>query len=512
MRRRTLLAGSAMLGLFGAGAAACGSNTRTAGGGGDSGGKLTIGTHVDAPTWDPSLASPIHGLQYLQPIYDSLLRRAPDGELIPMLASEWETSEDRLTITFKLREDVTFGDGAELDAEAVRLNLERMQKGTGGAASRMDAVDSIETPDQSTVVLNLSTPNPALLDFLAGNVGGFIASPVAIEEEQLESAPIGSGPYELDAERTTRGSQYVFTKREQYWDPDLQHFDEVEIRVLETGTPILNGLLSGQVDAAQLTPKTAAPAKEEGFEELSYPVDFFGLFLMDREGELAAPLADKRVRQAINFAIDKESFLAQVAMGYGELTSSSFGPDSSAYLPELDDYYSYDPDKSKQLLADAGYENGFEITVPTSANDDPAVTATLQENLSAVGIEVQWETVTPADYLPELRNGTYPMATFSQAQNKTWRAIQTLILPAANFNPMRIEDSEVARLTDIIQQAEVDSDEEISAAQELNRYIVEEAWYAPFYRVLTTYFSNDTVVVEGQAMQAIPSLYSYSRP
>lgn len=510
MKRRTFITGSAAFGLIGAGAVACGTNADSAGEQ-TTGGKLTIGTYADAATWDPSLASPIHGLQYLQPIYDSLLRRAPDGELIPMLATDWETSEDRLTVTFELRADVTFADGADLDAEAVKLNLERMQNGTGGAASRLDAVDAIEASGAQTVILHLNTPNPALLDFLAGNVGGFIASPTAIEAEQLDTDPIGSGPYELDASRTTRGSQYMFTKREGYWDPDLQEFDELEIRLLETGTPILNALLSGQVDAAQLTPKTAAPAVEGGFEELSYPVDFFGFALMDREGALAPQLADKRVRQAINHAIDKQGLLDQVAMGYGELTSSSFGPGSSAYLPELDDYYEYDVAKAKELLTEAGYESGFSITVPTSADDDPAETATLQENLAEVGIEVQWETVTPTDYMPEIRNGSYPIATISQAQNKTWRAIQTEILPAANYNPMRIEDPEVARLTDIIQGAAIDSDEEIGAAQELNRYIVEQAWYAPFYRVRTTFYHNDTVQVEGQAMQAIPSLYSYSR-
>lgn len=472
------------------------------------GGTLTIGALADVKSFDPAQAHIGHYLQYDQPVYDSLLRRKPDGTLVPMLATKWAYDSAKTKLTLTLRDDVKFSDGTKLDADAVKVNLDRFRTGNGPDASTLAQVSDVQAKDATTVVVTLSAPDPALLDNL-GNADGFIASPKAIDAGKIDTDPIGSGPYTLDTSATVAGSAYTFVKRADYWDPSLQVYDKIVVKPILDSTAMVNALLSGQVNVALLTAKTETQAKAAGFTEYKYATDWQGLLIFDREGTMVPALKDERVRQAINYAIDKDTILKQVGKGLGTVTNQVFGPTTTAYDKALDSSYPYDPSKAKKLLAAAGYASGFSVTMPTVAGLlDPALTAAIGQNLADVGITVNWDNIAAADFISKMVQGKYPMSWFSLFQGSPWVAANQIITPNATYNPFHTTDPTVENLVGEIQTG---SDaEQATAAKALNTYVTKNAWFAPFYRPDQILFTDKNTVTTPQAQQAVPSIYSYA--
>lgn len=472
------------------------------------GGTLTLGTSIDMKTFDPTQADPGHDLQYYQAVYDSLLRRQPDGTLVPMIATKWAYNSDRTVLTLTLRDDITFSDGTKLDADAVKANLDVFGTANGPAASSFSGVTSIEAPDTTTVVITLKDPDPAFLPHL-GTETGFIASPKAIAAGTLATEPVGSGPYILNVADTVAGSAYTFDARKDYWDPSLQVYDKVVMKPIPDPTAIVNALLSGQVDGALLGPTTMAQAVNAGMTKTEYSVDWNGLLILDRDGTRVPALGNVQVRQAINYAIDKTALVKAVNQGVGEVTNQVFGKSSTAYVKALDDRYPYDPAKAKDLMAQAGYSAGFTVTMPMVAGLFPdALTAGITQNLKEIGITVAWDTIAINDFISSILQGKYSMVWFQLAQRDTWTSSKQLLTPNAGYNPFHVVDPTVESLLATVQTG-ADADA-AAAAQKLGTYIVEQAWFAPFQRPGAVYFTDKTVTVQAQATQAVPSLYYYA--
>jgi peptide/nickel transport system substrate-binding protein len=472
------------------------------------GGTLTIGALVDVKSFDPAQSHIGHYLQYDQPVYDSLLRREPDGKLVPMLATKWSYNSDNTVLTLTIRSDVKFSDGTKLDAAAVKLNLDRFRTGNGPDASTLAQVSGVEAKDATTVVITLKAADPAMLDYL-GNADGFIASPKAIEGGKIDTAPVGSGPYTLDAASTVAGSTYTFVKSKNYWDPSLQVYDKIVVKPILDTTAMLNALLSGQLNAALLTAKTEAQAKSAGMTEYKFGTDWQGLLIFDRDGKMVPALKDVRVRQAINYAIDKDTLLKQVGQGFGTVTNQVFGPTTTAYDKSLDKSYPYDPAKAKKLMAAAGYANGFSVTMPTVAGFfDPALTAGIGQNLADIGITVDWQNIAGSDFISGMIQGKFAMSWFSLFQGSPWVAANQIITPNATYNPFHSTDPKVESLVTTIQTGS--AADQAKAAKELNKYVTTEAWFAPFYRPDQIFFTDKNTTTVPQVQQAIPSIYSYS--
>ena len=489
------------------GCASGGTNAEPSSASAASGGTLTIGALADVKSFDPAQAHIGHYVQYYQPVYDSLLRREADGTLVPMLATEWAYNDDNTVLTLTLRDDVTFTDGTSLDAAAVKMNLDRFPSGNGPQASTLAQVAEVVAEDPTTVVITLNAPDPALLDYL-GTAAGFIASPAAIDGGAIATDPIGSGPYTLDKAATVAASQYTFVKNPDYWDPSLQVYDTIVLKPILDTTATLNAIVSGQVNAALLTPKTQAQAAAANLTEYQYPTDWQGLLIFDRDGAMVPELADVKVRQAINYAIDKDTLLAQVGKGLGTVTSQPFGEGTDAFDKDLEDAYPYDPAQAKKLMKEAGVGE-FSVTMPTvSGFFDPALTAGIGQNLADIGITVNWENVAGTDFISSMVQGKYAMSWFSLFQGSPWVAANQIITPNATYNPFHTTDPKVDEL---VKQIQFGSEEEqATAAKALNTYVVDQAWFAPFYRPSQVLFTDAKTTTEPQLQQAVPSIYSYA--
>ena len=435
-----LTGASAALGVIGLAGCSSGGG---AGAGGEGGGELVLGL-ISAPmSFDPSIAEWGNRSPYYQAVYDTLLLATPEGEIEPYLATAFEYDEAETLLTLTIREGVTFSDGETLDAEAVALSMNRFKDGTGPDAGYMTYVDTITATDATTVEVAFTAPDPAFLNYLT-RTAGLVMSPAVVENEDLPTNPVGSGPYTLDTAATVTETTYTFLKREDYWNPDVQHYDRLVMRVFQDPTAMLNAVRAGELNYAKLSsPESFAEAEGAGFTLNSNELDFQGLLLFDRDGELAPALADVRVRQAINHAIDRPALLEAIALGHGTVTTQVFPTTSDAYDEALDDRYPYDVETAKELMAEAGYADGFAITMPSSAALGTTAYALIADALAAIGISVTHEDP-GSNFIADMLAPKWAACFMSLEQNPDWQLTQFMIAESAVFNPFGSADETIA--------------------------------------------------------------------
>ncbi|MGW0947786.1 ABC transporter substrate-binding protein [Streptomyces sp. NPDC002623] len=505
MRRIALTAVSAALILS---SAACGSGSGSGSGKAATGGTLTLAPLVAAQPWDLADAGLGNNAQYYQPVYDSLLRLSPTAEVKPNLATKWSYDAARTVLTLTLRTGVKFTDGAAFDAAAVKANLLHTKEGSNEAAGQLKGISGVDVVDATTVAIKLSAPDPSLVPNL-GNVAGMMASPQAITAGTLKTAPVGSGPYTLDKSATTAGSTYTFVRNPGYWNKAAFPFDKVVLKPLTDPTAVLNALRSGQVNGALLaSAKNVAPAKSSGLNVTKYTSgDIEGVYIWDREGKIVKALGDVRVRQALNYAFDRSTIVKTAKQGLGKATTQIFNPASSAFDSSLDSTYSYDPAKAKQLLSEAGYPNGFSVTVPDVSAVFPDQQAAMIQQLEDVGIKVKVDKIPVAQFINALLAGKYALSYMTLASFNPWDTIQIEVAKTALWNPLHTED---AKVTDLIDKARSATGAAQDALfKELNTYLVDQAWNAPWDSVESTYATTKNVTFTPQAFAVVPPIYNF---
>lgn len=432
---------------------------------------------------------------FAQPAYDALIDVAPDGSLEPGLATEWGFVDDENKVfEITVRDGVTFADGAELDAEALVANFEHLDTGKSNVATLING-GSYEAVDADTVRITWDTPHPLAPQALTQRwVVGMVVSPDALADdpEGLATEPVGAGPYALDADQTVAGSRYVYTARDDYWDPESQHWDQIDIIVMENAEQRLNALRTGEVDYALGDLGQAESAESEGMQVLSAPTIFYGMSLLDREGTLGSPFADLRVRQAVNYALDRESIASALLGEYGFATEQTVVPAEPGYVEELEGHYPYDPELARELLAEAGYPDGFSIPVIASTSSTAAtLSQVIVEQLAAVGITVELDARPGPDYFAAMTSGTFAAAVVGYGSQPIPMEYDGLFGPAAIFNPL---GSTSPTIESLMAEALVAPEAEATELYEqIERELVEQAWFAPAVFAPVFYFATDAL-------------------
>jgi peptide/nickel transport system substrate-binding protein len=269
----------------------------------------------------------------------------------------------------------------------------------------------------------------------------------------------------------------------------------------------MNAVKGGQVDATYTQTPTQVPeAEAAGYTANFSELNWSGFLLVDRDGTINPALGDVRVRQAINYALDREGLVQAVAGGFGTPTAQIFSVGSTAFEADLDERYPYDPEKAKELLAEAGYPDGFTLVMPSNNFVPESEFALYKEQFAAVGITVEWEP-TGDDLFPRMLGGTWAAFPFLlQSDPTAWQTAQFALAPGATWNTSHVADPEVVRILTALRVAE--GEEAAALSRELNEYIVEQAWFAPIYRQQTAFFTNSTTSVEMQVDNAGPYLWN----
>ena len=319
-----------------------------------------------------------------------------EGNLVPMLATSWDSDPVKKTITYHLRKGVKFHDGTEFNAAAAKWNLE--QRKAGNQISGGEYIHSIEAVDAFTVRLNLKQYSALFPHTYA--LLSLMYSPTAIQkngEEWSRTNAVGTGPYKFVEYR--RDAYLKFTRFDGYWG-GRPYLDGLEFRIVADPMTASASLQAGEADAWFSTigvpPKEAADLMQKGFKTNWFP--HFIVQLMADTMSPNSPYLKKSVREALEYAIDRVSMAK--TMGYGLMvpTNQMALPSSAGYNRDYKGR-SYDPAKARQLLAEAGYPNGFKtkIMIRSGATHRDMATA-IQGYLAAVGIDVQLDVADTARY------------------------------------------------------------------------------------------------------------------
>jgi peptide/nickel transport system substrate-binding protein len=456
------------------GSSTSGGSTKSTGSSGSTGGtsasgSLTIGSNVAPPTLDltsNAAAAIDEVLDYN--VYQHLVQLAPNGSIVPVLASSYAWSNGNKTVTFTLQSGVKFSNGDPLTAQDVVYSINRViaPKSSYPYASLMGKVTSVTAPTPSTVAVTLSAPNNEWLYQLAAYSNGVILDPKAVST--IATAPVGTGPYEFSNE--VQNYSVSLKANPDYWGSPKPGVGTVTFRYFSSSTAENAALLSNQI---QVIDDLTNPPDVKQFE--SNPA--YKIVHGPTNGKIqltlnndSGPLKSVQVRQAINYAIDKQAILTTVGAGYGTVIGSDTVPGDPWYSASYAQAYPYDPAKAKQLLAESGQKNiSLTLTIPPygyAESAAPLVAADLQ----AVGIKVtvkdiQWPLwlsqvftarnfdMTIIDHVEARDIGNYAIPDYYWNYGKTSQV--AALLAAGDAAPTQA--GQVAKYTQVLQMITADA-------------------------------------------------------
>ncbi len=423
-------------------------------------------------------------------IFDTLLYLDDDGKLQPNAAESWEISDDARTVTLHLRAGMTFSSGAPVNAAAVKATMERTKATPGTMQGWLKRVDTIETPGDRTIVLKLSRPDAGLLPALAMGPG-VIGDPATMDQDRTALNPVGSGPYTLNTAETVNGTTYVLNRRDDHWNAQAYPFHTIKVRVIADRTAALNALQAGELNAGSVEATHLDRVKASGFTLT--PVEgssLVSLVIADRKGEQVPALADIRVRQAINMAFDRAKIVQQIAHGAGTPTVQTFNPKGPAYDPALEPEYPFDVERAKRLLTDAGYPDGFTVTMPETVYAK-TFAPTVTQSLAAIGITVTWESVPLQQAAAAIASQRFPMLLAIDATAPFPRDLQGFA-PEHSRNPFHTTEPELTALGERYNR-ELDPQRANELAKQINAFTVRHAWDAPLFFITQNWVTKGGV-------------------
>jgi len=361
---------------------------------------VKIGLVLEPPSLDPTAeaAAAVDEVVYAN-VFEGLTRFAADGSIVPGLAESWEISEDGLTYTFHLHDGVTFHDGTTMDAEDVKFSLERINaEGSLNAQKALYAdIASVEAVDPLTVKLTLSKPNGSLIYNLAWGDAVIVAPESA---DGNKTNPIGTGPFKFSDR--VEGDHIDLVKNPDYWGTPVA-LEAATFRFIADPTAAFAALQAGDVDAF---PNFPAPETVAQFENDPR----FRVVIGATEGETIlsmnngkAPLDNIKVREAIAHAIDRQAIIDGAMFGYGTPIGTFMSPANPDYV-DLTAQSNYDPEKSKALLAEAGWDPDTVLSLKLPPVEGYARRGgeIIAQQLAAVGIKTETINLEWAQWLSEV--------------------------------------------------------------------------------------------------------------
>src|SRR5881628_1875760 len=378
-------------------------------------GTLVVGLVAEPVNLDPAQVTDLNSNRVGRRIVETLVTFPDEStQVVPGLAESWSVSRDGLKYTFKLRRGVSFHDGTPLDAEAVKFSIERQivaehpfnKLGKYPFANYFFGnVKAVEAVDPQTVEFVLKEPRASFLAVMTAGAAS-IASPTAVKKLGVDYplTPVGTGPFKFVS--WDRGQSVVLEKNPAYWKHPVK-VDRVIYRPIVEDQARLTELLTGALDLIVGTPPDFVTQLENNpkitlLKQVGAHVWYLGI------NNQKKPFDDKRVRQALNYAVNKEAIVRDVLKGTGSMSAGPVLPGTWGADAGLKPY-PYDPERAKKLLADAGYPGGFTTSmwVPESGSgmQSPVAMATvMQSNLKAVGVNVNLQTMEWGAFLAKLRS------------------------------------------------------------------------------------------------------------
>lgn len=353
---------------------------------------LIMARAVDSTGLDPHTQTAFASLRLLELVYETLVRTDENLNLEPALAESWAFSEGGTQLTFNLRQGVTFHDGSPFTAEDVIASLERILDEETGSATRSNllSIESMEAPDDYTVVMNLSVADVPLVAALS-SINTAILPSELIAEGDPAATVIGTGPFMLDSWQPEEKT--VLTAFGDYWG-DGPYVDGIEIRIVPDESTIMAALRAGEIDFAMLNDPLIATLPMGDSQAIINRAPDISYHVLQLRAAVE-PLDKLEVRQAISCAIDRQEVVDVAALGEGTVTGPLTMPAWKIPIEELF-CYQQDVEKAKELMAQAGMEAGFDLPVIVAVAEPPTALSeaqVIQEQLKAININVVIESL-----------------------------------------------------------------------------------------------------------------------
>ena len=481
----------------------------------NTGGDLVASYATDVSSLDPAGQNDLPSDQRRNVIYEGLLYLNDDLEPEPRLATDYEQT-DETTWVFNLREGVQFHDGTEFNAEAVKANIERIVDPAvaSSRANIFEMVEEVNIVDDYTVEIVTEYPFAALPNYLAHDAGGMVSKAVidedyqnAIDEAELditldefydqrtaggeeyektagdvgratgtivEQKPVGTGYMQFQSR--SPGENVVVERFDDYWDEPAK-LDTITFKVVAEDASRIAELESGQSHFIQGFDNGQWERIENHPEMETHPVynlsnEYVGM------NTQKGPLKDKRVRQAIGHMVDKETIMEGIYYGVGRTMKGALQEEILGYNEDLEDL-DYNPERAKELLEEAGYGDGFDMTIMT--NDTPErvdLAIYLQEELKTVGINLNIEQLEWGAYLKAVSNGEHDLFILGWPNpvGDPDQGIWPLFHSSMQGTPGNRSFFDNAEVDDLLEQGrrELDDTKREEIYQEIDKILVEE--------------------------------------
>lgn len=444
------------------------------------GGTLTIAYDYEAASLATWRSGDTNTHLVYMALYNSLVDKSENGDITPSLAERWDVSPDRRTYTFHLQRGVTFHNGVAFDADVVKWNFDRWISPPEGAINGLSNIEDVRVVDPQTIEVTLVNPDNQFLILLGSRLRG-IVEPGAVEQlgEAFGRNPVGTGPFRFES--WLADSEIVVTRFEDYWETDaggrqLPYLDRLVFRVIPQSASRHTALVTGSVDVdTTVSPENVADLLGRGSHDvLNIPAGYVALRLRTTQ----APLDDVRVRQAISWAVDRDAINEAIYFGLATPGEGLFSPVLLGYDPEFKPYWPRDLAQARALLADAGYPNGFDLTIVASVPILQAAAELVQAQLAEIGVRVSIQLVERGVYL----DGIIAREWESYIDQLTGRTDPTYFFQHLSCGfPYNGHDycnpalDQLARVDGVVNYASLNDPERVELYERANRIVMEDA-------------------------------------
>ena len=369
------------------------------------GGRLVYGMTQDLASLDPHQTTDAGTRSVVFNLYEGLVKPTADGDLEPAVASDYVISDDATTYTFTLRDGIRFHDGSLVTVEDIQYSIERYAEIQGESSAFFMRLSSVETPDEKTVVVRLKEGYSEFLPDLTLAI-------IPKSNPDPAGNPIGTGPYQFVS--YTIGQNLELSRFKDYWKENGAYLDTVQFKFVADLSTAFTELQAGTIDVLNYLTVAQVAVLEKKPEDFTIVEGSMNLVHAMFINNAYEPFQDVRVRQAMCYAVNRQEVNDFLFGGKSRLIGSHMIPSLAVWYEEkAENLYSYDPQKAKELLAQAGYENGFEleITVPSSYSQHVDTAQIIAQQLEQVGIRVKIKTIEWASWLEDVYRGRQYQAT-----------------------------------------------------------------------------------------------------
>ena len=439
---------------------------------------LRYGMETEPPGFDPHTQSSHASLRVMAQVYNQLVDMDENLNIIPEIATSWEVADDLMTYTFHLADNVTFHSGRKLTAADVKYSFERVLNpdlgALGNSSSYAGDIENIETPDDYTVIMHLKQANVTFLSNMTSSYCSIVDKDVVeANDGSLMLADGGTGPYTL-GDYQVDNHVFVNAYANYFDEAGKASFDAIEFYTMTDANSRLNALRAGQVDLIVADTAMLDLVKaEDPIQVISYESrGYVGLFMQCTR----APFDNEMVRQAINYALNREEI---IEFAYnGQAAVSGFIPASMGHWAvdvNEKDYYTQNIEKAKELLAQAGYPNGFECVITVGLEDgirDMGIV--VQQQLAEIGITAEVQNEENATYIDKWKAHDFDiMVCHNGAGSDPNRGVAFFFSSTGSAN---IQDYSNARVDElcVLGAAEADVDKREAYYKEAINLILDE--------------------------------------